>query len=61
MVDEADIWRSAKLYIQLHCDRATAEAAIRSHELRSKGDIEGADVWARITNVIIELQSRTVQ
>ena len=61
MVNDDDVWRSAKLYIQLHGERAKAEAAIRSNELRETGDIEGATVWACVTNAIIELQTRTVQ
>jgi len=41
MVDESDIYRSAKLLIDQHGQEALIEAAGRADTLRDKGDLDG--------------------
>jgi hypothetical protein len=43
-----DITRTAHLWIQQHGDGATAKAREMVDQMRSKGDVDGADVWLRI-------------
>ena len=42
MVDEIDIWRTAKLLTDQHGDKAAIHAAMRSDELLETGDLEGS-------------------
>ena len=55
-IDEIDIWRSAKLIIDQHGDRAGAEAIRRPNRLAEAGATEGAAVWKRIASAIEEMQ-----
>ena len=43
-----DITRTAHFWIQQHGDGATAKAREMVDQMRSKGDVDGADVWLRI-------------
>jgi hypothetical protein len=52
---DLDIRRTARLFIQLRGDEATARAHKMVERMRSKGDNEGADVWLRIMVAISEL------
>jgi hypothetical protein len=54
-VSDFDIARSAHLFIQLHCDEATALACEMVTQTRRKGDNDGADTWLRIIVAIGEL------
>jgi hypothetical protein len=47
---------SANLWIELHGERAIAEARIMAAEMRAKGDVEGADTWLQI--IVIEEMRR---
>ena len=55
MVDEIDIWRTAKQVIDQHGEDASTFAAMRADELLDNGDLEGSAVWTRIVKATIDL------
>lgn len=55
-MDQADIWRSAKLYIDQHGLLAEFRAGERAVECSAAGDEEGARVWQAIFKAIDELR-----
>ena len=55
LTSDLDIYRSAKLLIDLHGDEATIEAAMNADAMLEKGDKDGKRAWARNTNAIEEL------
>ncbi len=56
MVSDIDIYRSAKLLIDLHGDEATIEAAMQADAMLEKGNMDGKRVWLRIIAAIEEMQ-----
>jgi hypothetical protein len=56
LVDDPDIFRTAKLMIDQHGEEAALQAAQRADELFEDGDLEGSVVWRRIASAIEELQ-----
>jgi hypothetical protein len=56
MVDELDIWRSAKLLLDKHGASADQAAQAKMDAMRAKGDAEGIAVWQRILAGISELR-----
>lgn len=56
-MDTADIFRSAKLFINQHGDLAAGKAVERAAELAVGGDEKGAAVWLSISNAIIWLST----
>ena len=56
MVDDLDIYRSAKLLVDQHSEDAAIEAAMRADAMLEKGEILGATAWRRIVKAIEELQ-----
>jgi len=56
MSDAIDIYRAAKLVIDLHGDDAALYAATRTAVLTGAGDDEGAAIWRQITAGVEELQ-----
>ena len=52
MVDELDIYRTARLLVNLHATEAPIHAAMRCDELAAGGDLDGAAVWKRVLNAI---------
>ena len=57
MTDAIDIYRAAKLVIDLHGDDAALYAATRTAVLTGAGDDdEGAAIWRQITAGVEELQ-----
>ena len=56
MVDELDIWRSAKLLLDSHGANAGQVAQSKMDAMRVKGDAEGVVVWQRILAAISELR-----
>jgi hypothetical protein len=56
-MDPKDVYRSAKLYIDLHGGNAEKQAAARSAALLKAGDPDGANVWTAIRKAINELRS----
>ena len=55
MIEEPDVWRAAKLLVDLHRDEAPARAAMRAGRLLAEGDVEGQQVWLRIQRAVEEL------
>ena len=55
MVDDLDIYRSAKLLIDQHGDEAAIHAAMKADAMLDKGDLDGAAVGRRIVTAINEL------
>lgn len=56
MTSEIDVYRSAKLLIDLHGGVATIQASMEADAMLNKGGLDGAAVWRRIVAVINELQ-----
>ena len=56
-MDEIDIWRTAKLLIDSHGDKAWLEAAQRATACEAKGDREAAANWRRIQSALTTMQS----
>ncbi len=56
IVHPLDIYRAAKLLIDRHGDQATGQARVRAMSLRHGGDEQGAAVWGRIHDAVLELQ-----
>ena len=57
MVEDIDIWRSAKIPVDRHGDDALTVAEQRARDMVSQGDGEGLAVWKRINTAIRELLS----
>ncbi len=57
MIDDRDIYRSAKLLIGRYGDGAAIEAMKRVDALAAQGDAEGKVVWLRILEAVEELQN----
>jgi hypothetical protein len=58
MIDERDIWGSAKIMIDRFGDEAAIEAARRADKFLAAGSIDGKAIWERIEAAIVELQRR---
>ena len=56
MTAEHDIYQSAKLVIDQHGTESGDFAARRADLLMEEGDADGAVVWRRILEAIVELQ-----
>ena len=52
---DADIERTAHLWIQEHGDAALAKARAMVEKMRRRGDKDGAETWLRIIDAIIML------
>ena len=52
---DAEIDRTARLWLERYGDAAVATARTRAAELRHKGDLAGADAWLR---VIVAVEAR---
>jgi hypothetical protein len=55
LVDDPDIFRTAKLMIDQHVEEAALQAAQRADGLLEDGDPEGSVVWRRIAAAVEEL------
>lgn len=58
MTEPIDIWRSARLLMTEHGERAPEIAARRVSELVAQGNDKGAAVWGDIVAAIASLRSR---
>jgi hypothetical protein len=58
MIQDLDIYRTAKLIIDKYGEDALIEAALRQDELLAKGDREGARSWSRIGDAIEWMQAQ---
>lgn len=56
-MDQADIYRSAKLYIDQYGVDASVHAAMKADEMMRAGDLEGYAVWMQIGRAIEKLQA----
>ncbi len=52
-----DIYRAAKIMVELHGDDAGIRAALRSDHFLEQGDLEGSKAWKRIVDAIKVLQN----
>ncbi len=57
MIDDIDLYRVAKQYIDAHGDQAALQAAMQADALLSAGDMEGSATWRRIIKAIEVLQA----
>jgi hypothetical protein len=55
-MNEVDIWRSAKLLINIHGQRAESYASARIEAMSTGGDPRGEAVWRRVLSAIEDLQ-----
>jgi hypothetical protein len=55
-VSDAEIDRTAHLWLERHGAAAVAEARIMAAALKRRGDVAGADAWLRL---IVALEQRT--
>ena len=56
-MDDIDINRSAKLYIDKYGADASKHAAIQAEAMMRVGDLEGYGVWMRIGRAIEDMQA----
>ena len=56
-MDDIDIYRSAKLYIDQYGVDASVHAAMTADAMLARGDLEGYQVWMRIGRAIEEMQA----
>lgn len=56
-MQDIDIWRTAKLLIDQHGDKAAMNASQQADTQLERGDVEGNIVWLRIYKAIEELSS----
>jgi hypothetical protein len=59
VISELEIWRAANLLLKRYGDKARAEGTARANALAEAGDHEGAAVWRRITNAVVQLANKT--
>jgi len=52
VIFDRDIWRTARAFIEQHCDNAAIHAAQRADALLAEGDLEGHRVWKRVLQAI---------
>ena len=57
VMDDLDIYRSAKLYVDQCGADASIHAAIKQDATLERGDLDGVAVWRRIIRAIEELQA----
>jgi len=56
-MEDIDIYRSAKLYVEQYGADAGTHAAMRVDALIVAGDVQGVATWKRVLRVIEELGS----
>ncbi|MEZ5830152.1 MAG: hypothetical protein R3D05_03140 [Dongiaceae bacterium] len=61
IINEIEIWKSARLTISHFGDRARARAQMRAEECKQRSDIDGWVMWMRIAATIIELENSASQ
>ena len=52
MIEEKDVYRSAKLMIDRHGEEAPLFAAMRADKMLERGDMAGRAVWLRIMRAV---------
>ena len=56
-MEDIDIYRSAKLYIDQYGVEASVHAAMKADAMLERGDLEGFNVWMRIGRAIENMQA----
>lgn len=56
-MEEIDIYRSAKLYIDQYGVDASVHAAMKADAMLERGDLDGFSVWMRIGREIEDMQA----
>jgi hypothetical protein len=59
VIPEIDIWRAANLMLKRYGEKALEESAARAEELAVQEDHNGAAVWRRITDAVLQLANQT--
>lgn len=54
-MEDIDIYRSAKLYVEQYGAEAGVHAAMRVDALTEAGDVQGVATWKRVLRAIEEL------
>lgn len=57
MIEDSELYRVARRYLDFHGETAAIEAAVRADTLMVSGDVDGADLWHRIVDAIVALQA----
>ena len=57
-MEEIDIWRTAKLLIDAHGDRAELEANMRADKAVVDGYPDAVNVWKRVMAAVLVLQQQ---
>lgn len=57
-MEEIDIWRTARLLMTQHGNRAWLNAAERAEVLFDQKDYDGSSVWTRVCRAIEELERK---
>ena len=58
MPTDPNIYRAAKLYVDLYGRAATKHAAMRADACLNTCDMEGRTVWLRVVKAVEELQAK---
>jgi hypothetical protein len=58
-MDDVQLWRTAANLLNVHGDRAEAEALKCADAALDGGDIDGFNRWKRVARLIVEMQSKT--
>ncbi|MDH3700042.1 MAG: hypothetical protein OEU46_01905 [Alphaproteobacteria bacterium] len=56
-MDDKDIYRSAKLFLEQYGADVPIHAAMRIDALIAAGDVQGVSVWKRVLRAIEELRT----
>lgn len=59
-VSDVDIYRAAKIMVDIYGDDASIRAALRCDHFLDEGDVEGSKVWKRIVDAIKVLQDNEI-
>jgi hypothetical protein len=59
VIPEIDIWRAATLMLKRYGEKALEESTARADELAAAEDHNGAVVWRRITEAVLQLTNTT--
>ena len=55
-MDDIDIYRAAKLYVDQHGADASIHAAMKADAMLDRGDLDGVAVWRMVIRAIEELE-----
>jgi hypothetical protein len=58
VIPEIDIWRAAQLMLKRYGDNAHEESRARADELNAVDDQNGAAIWRRIADAVVQLANK---